>query len=84
MEHSARHAGGGASQAEMEGSAHLAVACRDRGDGAVQQHGQQAALAAAADGANDAGVALAVDQLHRQDAQHQRAQLLGHHIARQQ
>ena len=30
------------------------------------------------------GVALAVDELHGQDAQHERAQLLGHRVARQQ
>ena len=50
----------------------------------MQQHGEKAALATAADGADDRAAALPVDQLHRQDAQHERSQLLGHRVAREQ
>ncbi len=50
----------------------------------MQKHGEEATLAAAADGADYGGAALAVDQLHRQDAQHQRPQLLRHRVPGQQ
>lgn len=68
----------------LQSGCYLAVVLSHRCDGPVQQHGQEAALTAAADRADDRAAALTVYELNCQYPQHKGPQLLWHCIARQQ